>query len=85
MKQLEHAIFNNVPFWVFSITAIILLVVGFLLPPTGTIDPSVLGATGELFAFTALWTVIKALERGTDATIKHNNTEIEIKNPDNVE
>lgn len=71
---------NNTFFWVFSTIAVILLVVSFLLPPTGIIDPSALAGVGEIFSFAALGTVIKAIDKGIDAKLTHGQTEIEINN-----
>lgn len=47
--------------------AVILLVAGFLTPPMGKIDGSVLQGTGILFGFAALWVAAEAIiERGAD-------------------
>lgn len=48
----------------------------------GSIDGSVLAAAGILFAWGALWVADYNLEHGADATIKHGQTEIEIKTND---
>lgn len=44
----------------------------------GVIDGSVLAGTGEIFAFAALGTVIKAIDKGVDAQVQHNNTTITV-------
>lgn len=44
----------------------------------GVIDGSVLAAVGEIFAFAALGTVIKAIDKGVDAQVQHNNTTITV-------
>lgn len=44
------------------------------------IDPSVLTAVGEIMGFAALGAICKALDKGVDATLKHNDTEITINN-----
>ena len=54
------------------------MIVGFILPPTGTIDNSVLIAVGELNGFVAIGAVIKSIDKGRSASIKHNNTELTI-------
>lgn len=69
-------------FWIFAIIAIGLLITSFILPPTGEINPSVLQASGELFLFASLGAVIKAIDRGTSATLKHRDTEITIEKKD---
>lgn len=65
---------HNLWFYIFSGVAIGLLVASFIVPPTGVIDPSVLGATGEIFAFAALGAVIKAIDKGVDARVQRGNT-----------
>lgn len=59
-----------------------LLIGGFFCPPMGSIDGSVLAGAGILFAWGALWVADYNLEHGADATIKHGQTEIEIKTND---
>ena len=50
----------------------------------GIIDGSVFAGVGELFAFAALWEGHVAIKRGMDAKISHNNTTIELNNPDEI-
>lgn len=69
---------HNGWFILFSLVAIGLLIASFFVPPTGVIDGSVLAATGEIFAFAALGTVIKAIDNGVDAKVQHNNTSVTI-------
>lgn len=59
--------------------SIILVVVGFCIPPRGEIHPSVLEAVGILFLYPALAFANKALEENHKATITHNNTTITIE------
>ena len=70
-------------FYVCLATAIVLLVVSFLLPPTGVIDPSVLKATAILLGFAALAIVGKNLSLGKDVTFSHGDTEVTIGDGDN--
>lgn len=70
----------DIAFLVLTTVAIGLLVASFLVPPTGFIDPSVLAGTGEVFAFAALATVFKAIDKGVDATVTHKDTTISINN-----
>ena len=65
--------------------SVTLLTVSFLLPPTGKIDPSVLRGVGEIFAFAILYTVIEALQRGTDVTLHKGDIDISLNNPDKDE
>lgn len=45
---------NNVAFSLTTVAAIALMIAGFIVPPTGVIDSSVLTACGILFAFASL-------------------------------
>ena len=54
------------------------MIVGFILPPTGVIDNSILIGVGELDGMIALGAVIKAIDKGESATFTHNNTSITI-------
>lgn len=67
-------------FWfqLFSIIAVGLIVVSFFIPPTGVIDSSVFAGVGEIFAFAALYEVHRAIDKGVDASVTHNNTTITI-------
>lgn len=60
-----------------------LLVGGFLAPPMGVIDGSVLMAAGILFAFAALWVAAYAINvKGGSAKVRHGQTEIELETDD---
>ena len=71
-------------FWVCLIVTLVLMLLGFYLPPTGEISPSVLQAVGWLFGFAALAklcdTVNVAVKAGYDAKVQHGDTKIEINN-----
>lgn len=69
---------NNFFFIFFSISALLLLVAGFVAPPTGSIDNTVLIAVGEINGTLAIGAVVKAIDKGRSASIKHNNTELTI-------
>ena len=69
---------NNSFFIFFSIAALILIVAGFIVPPTGVVDSSILIAVGELNGTLAIGAVIKAIDNGRSASIKYNNTELDI-------
>ena len=84
-KVLREAIVGNTPFWVLTIFAIILLAVAFALPPTAIIDKSVLTAVGELMGFGALWAVVKAIDKGTPATLKHGKTSLTVNEEEKQE
>ena len=76
---------NNLFFWIFSIASLGLICAGFLFPPPGQLDDSVLVAAGELNGSIALGAVIKAIDRGVDVTAQHNNTSISITNREEEE
>lgn len=70
-------------FFTCLIMSIGLIVTSFFLPPTGEINPSVIQAVGEIFAFGVLATVIDGLHRGSDVTITKGDVNLNIQNPDN--
>lgn len=75
----KECILHNIWFKVLSLTSILLIVASFVLPPTGIIDNSVLAASGELMGWGALYSVILAIERGKAVSVKHGQTEIEVR------
>ena len=76
---------NNRFFIFFSIAALILIVAGFIAPPIGQIDSSVLIAVGELNGTLAIGAVIKSIDKGRSASIKYNGTELDINGDENKE
>ncbi len=83
-EVIKKAILGDVLFWVCLIVALVLMLLGFYLPPMGEISPSVLEAVGWLFGFAALAkfcdTVNTAIKAGYDAKVEHGETKIEINN-----
>ena len=77
-EAVKECVLHNAWFIFFSIVAIGLIIGSFFVPPMGFIDGSVLAAVGEIFAFAALGTVIKAIDKGVDAKVQHNNTSLTI-------
>lgn len=69
-------------FSITTATALILVVVGFIIPPMGVIDGSVLTAVGELMGFAALAQVPPLIKKGADVSIHHGSTSITVNNPD---
>ena len=76
---------NNSFFIFFSVASLILIVAGFIVPPTGVVDNSVLIAVGELNGTLAIGAVIKAVDKGRSATFHHNNTEVTINSNEDEE
>ena len=81
----KNYIANNTFFWLFSIIGILLIIIAFFIPPAAQIHQSVLIAVGEINGFIALGAVIKAIDKGLDATFQHNNTSVTITNNDEQE
>ena len=77
-KLLKNAVHNNYAFWVCLFVSIVLLITSFFVPPLAVIDGSILAATGELFAFAALGSIITAINKGMDARITHRDTSLTI-------
>lgn len=69
---------SNLFFWLFSSIGLLLIIIAFFIPPAAYIEQSVLIAVGEISGFIALGAVIKAIDKGVDATFKHNGTELDI-------
>ena len=67
---------NNGFFWLFSSIGLLLIIIAFFIPPTAYIDSSILIAVGEINGFIAIGAVIKAIDNGGSASIKHNGTEV---------
>ena len=76
---------NNGFFWLFSTIGLLLIIIAFFIPPAAQIHQSVLIAVGEINGFIALGAVIKAIDKGLDATFQHNNTSVTITNNDEQE
>ena len=76
---------SNLFFWLFSGIGLLLIIVALFIPPTAYIDSSILIAVGEINGFIALGTVIKAVDKGVDATFQKGDTSVTITNNDNEE
>lgn len=69
-KIFKQAIVGNWAFWICLVVAIFLLIGGALTPPAFVIDASIFKAVGWMFAFGALGSFSRALDKGLDASIK---------------
>ena len=78
MKELQRIWRHDVWLRILTLVSIALLVWGFVLPPPGVIDGSVIAAVGELAGFAALWQLAKAIDKGVDAALRKGDTEITI-------
>ena len=76
--------FKQVPWYIYAVimASIVLVVAGFIVPPQGVIDGSVLKAIGELMGGSAVLEVVIKLpayiEAGVKAKIEHGDTTITI-------
>lgn len=77
-KIIKERLLSSISFWVCLCTSLVLIALGFLVPPIGDIHPSVLTAVGELFGFATLAIVADAIKFGYDAKITHGNTTVQI-------
>ena len=85
MKNITKILLADIWFHIFAITSLALIIISFFIPPMGIIDSSVFVAVGEIFGFASLWEVHIAVKKGIDAKVHHNNTTIEINNPDKLD
>lgn len=82
MKKIKE-IYKNISklaFWTTLILSVVLIIISFLLPPTGVVDDSIVKVTGELFAFGCLGTVIDGIQKGTDVILTKGDTSVQINN-----
>lgn len=78
-KILKETWESNIWMRILTISSIILIIASFFVPPLGIIDGSILAAVGELEAFGVLWILMYAIEKGTNASFKKGDVEVEIK------
>lgn len=67
--------------WTFSAVSILLIISSFILPPTGIIDPSVLAAVGEIFAFATLYKlpdIISSVKDGKSVKVSSGDVSVEV-------
>ena len=74
----RSATMKNPAFWVCLGLSIALGVAGFIVPPLGHIDGTVLTLIGLFFAFATLYEVHIAMKKGVDAKLRHGNTELSV-------
>lgn len=79
-EQVKRVLLHNTWFHILTGFALALIGASFFVPPMGVIDGSVLAATGEVLGFGALWCVVKAIDKGIDASVEHNGTKVTIDN-----
>ena len=77
-KFYKNYLENNLFFWIFSGIGLLLIIIAFFIPPTAQIHQSVLYAVAEIDGLIAIGAVLKAIDNGSSASIKHNGTELTI-------
>ena len=70
----------NIVFAISFAVALALIIAGFILPPIGVIDGSVLTAVGELLTFPVLAIGFRAFMLGYDLKLSKGDTALEISN-----
>lgn len=75
----------NTPFFILGAISLILLIISWIAPPPMQIHETVLQAVAEIIGLAALWTVVLAIEKGTGASFKKGDLELEIKDHENKE
>ena len=78
-KILKETWESNIWMRILTISSILLIIAGFICPPLAVISGSVLTAVGELEALGVLWIVLRAVEKGTAASFKKGDVEVDIK------
>lgn len=69
---------KNIPFHILATVSVAMLVASWIWPPTAIIDSSILAASGELIGWGALYTLLRAVEKGKTASVSHNGTTITV-------
>lgn len=64
------------------VISVLLIIAGFLIPPMGVIDGSVLTAVGELLLFPVVIYGFRAIELGLEVKIQKGDTSVEIHKDD---
>lgn len=75
---------TSIALWVCTLSSIGLFIGSFLVPPLGAVDPSILKAGAELFAFAGLFVAREAIMEGLGVKVTHGDTQIVIHDQDGV-
>ena len=80
MKHFWNAYIRyNIPFFILGGVALLLLIISWIAPPPMQVHESVLQGIAEIIGLAALWTVVIAIEKGTGASFRKGDVEVEIK------
>ena len=77
-KILKETWESNIWMRILLSSSILLIIASFFVPPLGVLDGSVLAAVGELEGLGVLWIVLRAVEKGTGASFKKGDVEVDI-------
>lgn len=69
---------NKGTFFISLISSVGLLVAGFIVPPPGVIDPSVLTATGILAFYGVMATVQEAIKKGKSVKVSKGDINLSV-------
>lgn len=75
----------KIAFYTTQTVSIVLIISGFLCPPLGIIDNSVIISIGELFLFPTLYSAVHIILAGQDIKVKYGNMEISSEKDDKKE
>lgn len=67
-----------ITFSVLALIAAAMLICGFVMPPMGVVDGSVLKSAAVLFGFAALAVLMHAVDKGVGAKLEHGDTKLTI-------
>lgn len=81
-KKMQECCYCKAVTFLCFIISICLLIAGFLLPPMGVIDGSVLTAVGELLIFPVIVYGFRAIELGMEVKISKGDASVEIHRDD---
>ena len=80
MKHFWNAYIRyNIPFFILGGVALLLLIISWIAPPPMQVHETVLQAVAEIFGFASLWTIVIAVEKGTGASFKKGDIELELQ------
>lgn len=79
-QEITRSALCRIIFIVCLATSVMLIVAGFIVPPMGEIDGSVLTAVGELLLFPTIAYGARAIELGYDFKVNRGDTHVEITN-----
>lgn len=82
-ETIKHTWNSSIWLKFLTITAVLLIITSFFIPPVAQIHPSILSAVAELEILGALWIVYHAIDKGMNAKLTKGNVNIELNNMDN--